>query len=191
MSWSKQSNALAKKFHENQYGERDPGLSAQAKISLWSWWFYWQILILPVIDKIDVKDLNTFSNYTVSIYLGLLFTLFIFILLYMYFYKPYYIIFLESSIAQSCPSFCNPMDCSMPGFPIHHQLLKLVQIHVHWISDTIQPSHPLSSPSPPAFNLGQHQGHFKWVSCLHQVAKVLEFQLQHQSFRWIFRTDFL
>ena len=81
MSWSKQSNALAKKFCENQYGERDPGLSVQAEISLWSWLFYWQILILPVIHKIDVKDLNTFSNYTVSIYLGL-FTLFIFILLY-------------------------------------------------------------------------------------------------------------
>ena len=63
--------------------------------------------------------------------------------------------------------------------------------HVHWVSEAIQPSHPLSSPSPPTFNLSQHQGLFKWVSSLHQVAKVLEFQLKHQSFQWIFRTDFL
>ena len=83
------------------------------------------------------------------------------------------------------------MDYSMPGFPILHQLPKLVQTHVHWVSDTIQPSHPLLSPSPPAFNLSQHQGLFKWVSSSHQVAKELEFQLQHQSFQWIFRTDFL
>ena len=74
--------------------------------------------------------------------------------------------------------------------PCHHQLPELAQIHVHWVSDVIQPSHPLSSPSP-AFNLSQHQGLFKWVSSSNQVAKVLEFQLQHQSFQWIFRIDFL
>ena len=68
---------------------------------------------------------------------------------------------------------------------------ELPQTHVHWVSDAIQPSCPLSSPSPPAFNLSQHQGVFKWVSSLYQVAKVLEFQLQHQSFQWILRTDFL
>ena len=73
--------------------------------------------------------------------------------------------------------------------PIHHQLLELAQTHVHQVSDAIQSSHPLSSPSPPAFNLSQHQGLFKWVGYPHQVAKVLE--LQHQSFQWIFRTDFL
>ena len=73
----------------------------------------------------------------------------------------------------------------------HHQLPKFAQTHVHWVSDTIQPSHPLSSPSPPAFNLSQHQGLLKRISSSHQVAKVLEFQLQHQSFQWIFRTDFL
>ena len=83
------------------------------------------------------------------------------------------------------------MDCSTPGLPVHHQLLEFTQTHVHWVSDAIQPSHPLSSPSPPAFNLSQHQGLFKWVSSSHQVAKVLEFQLQHQSFQLIFRTDFL
>ena len=93
--------------------------------------------------------------------------------------------------AQSCPTLCNPKDCSMPGFPVHHQLLELAQTHVHRVSDAIQPFHPLSSPSPPAFNLSQHQGLFQWVSSLHQVAKVLEFQLQHQSFQWTLRTDLL
>ena len=78
-----------------------------------------------------------------------------------------------------------------PGLPVYHQLPEFTQTHVHWVSHAIQPSHPLSSPFPPAFNLSQHQGLFKWVSSLHQVAKVLEFQLQHQSFQWIFRTDFL
>ena len=83
-----------------------------------------------------------------------------------------------------------PHGLQHPGFPVHHQLPELAHIHVHWVGDAIQPLHPLSSPSPPAFNLSQHQGLFKWVSSLHQVAKVLELQLQHQSFQWIFRTDF-
>ena len=74
------------------------------------------------------------------------------------------------------------MDCSMPGLPVHHQLLEVTQTHVHWVGDAIQPSHPLSSPSPPAFNFSRHQGPFKWVSSSHQVAEVLKFQLQHQSF---------
>ena len=77
------------------------------------------------------------------------------------------------------------------GLPVHHQLPELTQTHVHQVGNAIQPSLPLSSPSPPAFNFSQDQGLFKWVSSLHQVAKVLEFQLQHQSFQWIFRTDFL
>ena len=75
------------------------------------------------------------------------------------------------------------MDYSMPGFPAHHQLPELTQTHVNRVSDIIQPSHPLSSPSLPAFSLSQHQGLFQGVSSLHQVAKVLEFQLQHQSFQ--------
>ena len=83
------------------------------------------------------------------------------------------------------------MNCSTPGLLVHYQFPELTQTHVHWVSDAIQPSHPLSSPSPPAFDLSQHQGLFKWVSSSHQVAKVLEFQLQHQSFQWTFRTDFL
>ena len=96
-----------------------------------------------------------------------------------------------SSVTQLCPALWDPMDCSMPGLPAHHQLPGLAQTHVHLVNDTIQPSHPLSSPSPPAFNLAQHQSLLQWVSSLHQVARVLEFQLQHQSFQWIFRTDFL
>ena len=88
-------------------------------------------------------------------------------------------------------SVANPMDCSMPGLPVYHQLPEFTQTNIHQVSDAIQPSHPLSSPSPSALNLSQHQGLFKWVSSLHQVAKVLEFQLQNQSFQWTFRTDFL
>ena len=95
------------------------------------------------------------------------------------------------SVAQSCLTLTDPMDCSTPGFPVHYQLPEFAQTHVHWISDAIQPSHPLLFPSPPIFNPSQHQGLFHWVSSLHQVAKVLEFQLQHQFFQWIFRTDFL
>ena len=94
-----------------------------------------------------------------------------------------------SSVAQSCPTLCDPMDYNMPGLPVY-QLPEFTQTHVHWVSDAIQPSHPLLSPSPPTFNLSQHRGLFKWVSSLHEVAKVLEFQLQHQSFQWIFRTVF-
>ena len=87
------------------------------------------------------------------------------------------------------PTLCNTMDCSTPGFPVHHQLPELAQTHAHGIGDAIQPSHPLSSHSPPAFNLSQHQGLFQWVDSWHQVAQVLE--LQYQSFQWIFRVDFL
>ena len=79
-----------------------------------------------------------------------------------------------------CPTLCNPMDCNKPGFPVLHQPLELVQTHVHWVSDVIQSSHPLSSPSPPALNLSQHHGLFQWVGSSHQVAKVLELQLLHQ-----------
>ena len=93
-----------------------------------------------------------------------------------------------SSVPQSCLTPCDPIDCSTPGFPIK-KLLELAQTQVHQVSDAIQPSHPLSSPSPPAFNLAQHQGLFQWVSSLYQVAKVLVFHLQHRSFQWIFRTD--
>ena len=96
-----------------------------------------------------------------------------------------------SSVIQSCPPLCNPMNCSTPGLPVHHQLPEFTQTHVHPVSDAIQPSHFLSSHSPPAFNLSQHQGLFQWVNSLHEVARVLEFQLQHQSLQWTPRTDLL
>ena len=86
---------------------------------------------------------------------------------------------------------CDPMNCSKPGLPIHHQMPEYNQTHVHWVSDAIQPSHPLSSPFSPTFDLSQHQGLFKWFSSSHQVAKVLEVQLQHQFFQWTPRTDLL
>ena len=100
------------------------------------------------------------------------------------------IIKLFSSVAQSCLTLWDPMDSSIPGFPVHHQLPELAQTHVHQVSDSIQLSHPLSSPSPPTFNLSQHQGPFQWVSSSNQT-KVLELQLHHQSLQWIFRTNSL
>ena len=84
-----------------------------------------------------------------------------------------------NSVAQLCLTLCNPMDCSMPGLPVHHQLPEFTQTHVHWVGDAIQPSHSLLSPSPPAFIVSRHQSLFKWVSSSHQV---LAFQLQYQSF---------
>ena len=91
-----------------------------------------------------------------------------------------------SSVAQLCLTLCDPMDCNTPGFPVHRQLPELTQTHVHWVGDAIQPSHPLSFPSSPAFNLSQHQGLFKWVSSLHQVARAMEFQLQPYFYQYFF-----
>ena len=96
-----------------------------------------------------------------------------------------------SSVAQSCPTLCDPMNCSMPGVPVHHQLPEFTQTHVHRVSDAIQLSHPLSSPSPPAPNPSQHLNLFQWVNSLHEVAKVLEFQLEHHSFQRNPRADLL
>ena len=93
-------------------------------------------------------------------------------------------------VSQLCLTVCNAMDCSTPGLPVQHQPPEFTQTHVHPVSLAIQPCHPLSSSSPPAFKLSQHQSLFQWVSSSHQVAKVLEFHVQHQSFWWIFRTDF-
>ena len=94
-------------------------------------------------------------------------------------------------VTKLCLTLCDPLDWSMPGFPVLHYLLEFVQTHVHWVSGTIQPSHLLSSPSLLALNLPQHQSLFQWVGSSHQMAKVLELQLQHQSFQWKFRVDFL
>ena len=102
-----------------------------------------------------------------------------------------YVIHQIRSVAQSCPTLCDPMNRNTPGLPVHHQLPEFTETHVHRVSDAIQSSHPLSSPSPPATNLSQHQDLFQWVNSSHEVAKVLEFQLQHQSFQWTPRTDLL
>ena len=95
------------------------------------------------------------------------------------------------SFAKSCLILCDPMDCSTPGFPVHHQLLAFAQTHVYRVSDAIQPSHPLSSPSPLTFNLSQHHGLFQQVDSSHEVAKVLEFQPQHHSLQKNPRADLL
>ena len=96
-----------------------------------------------------------------------------------------------SSVSQSCPTPCDPMNHSTPGLPVHHHLPEFTQTHVHQVGDVIQPSHPLSSPSPPAPNPSQHQGLFQSINSSHEVAKVLEFQPQHQSFQRTPRTDLL
>ena len=96
-----------------------------------------------------------------------------------------------SSVAQLCPTLCDPMNHSTPGLPVHHQLPEFTQTHVHRVSDAIQPSHLLLSPSPPAPNISQHQSLFQWVNSSYEVAKVLEFQLQHHSFQRNPRVDLL
>ena len=96
-----------------------------------------------------------------------------------------------SSVAQSCPTLCDPMNRSTPGLPVHHQLPEFTQTHVHRVCDVIQPSHPQSSPSPPAPNPSQHQSLFQWVNSSHEVAKVLEFQLQHHCLQRNPRADLL
>ena len=103
------------------------------------------------------------------------------------------IYFVFSSVQFSCSvvSDYEPMNCSTPGFPVHHQLPEFTQTHLHRVGDAIQPSHPLSSPSPPAPNPSQHQTLFQWVNSSHEVAKVLEFQLQHHSFQRTPRADLL
>ena len=98
-----------------------------------------------------------------------------------------------SSVAQSCPTLCDPMNCSTPGLPVHHQLPEFTQTHIHQVSDAIQPSHPLSSPSPPAPNPSQHQGLFQWVNSSHKVAKYWSFSFSIIPSKEIpvWRTDLL
>ena len=95
------------------------------------------------------------------------------------------------SVTNLCLTLCDPMNCSTPGFPVLYYLLEFTQVYVHWVGDTIQLSPPLLPHSLPALNLSQHQGLFQWVGSSYQVAKVLELQLQHQSFQWILKVDFL
>ena len=95
------------------------------------------------------------------------------------------------SVAKSCLTLCNPMDCSISGFPVLNYTPEFPQTHALWVDDDIEPSHPLSSPSPPALNLSQHQDLFHWVGCSHQVVKVLELSASASVLQWTFRTDFL
>ena len=104
-------------------------------------------------------------------------------------WHPLLLSFSLNSVAQLCLTICDTQDFSTPGFPVHHQLPDLAQTHVYRVSDATQPSYLLTSTSPPAFHLSQHQSLFQWVSSLYHVTKVLE--LQHQWFQWVFRTDFL
>ena len=106
-------------------------------------------------------------------------------------YSHYFLICNSVHFICSVVSDCDSMNRSMPGLPVYHHLPEFTQTQVHWVGDAIQPSHPPSSPSPPAPNSSQHQGLFQWVNPSHEVAKVLEFQLQHQSFQWTPRTDLL
>ena len=98
---------------------------------------------------------------------------------------------MSDSLQPHGPQHTRPSPVHHQHIPVHHKLPEFTQTHVNWVGDAIQPSHPWSSPSPPALNLSQHQGLFKWVSSLHQVAKVLESQLQHQSYQWTHMTDLL
>ena len=111
-----------------------------------------------------------------------------------YWEKTSHASYLRNFLSFSClvvPTLGDPIDCSTPGFPVLHHLLEFVQTHFCWVSDAIEPSHPLLSPCCPAFRLSQCHGFYQWVGFSHQVAKVSEPQLQHQSFQWIFRINFL
>ena len=147
----------------------------------WQGW-YWIYRLLWVVYSFSLYRFFWSMNMVYfSIYLCFLW----FLSSVFYSFLNIYFLFLSvqfSSVAQPCPTLCDPMNCSTPGLPVHHQLPEFTQTHVPQVSDAIQPFHPLSSPSLPAPNPSQHQGLFQWVNSLHEVAKVLEFQLQHQSF---------
>ena len=117
--------------------------------------------------------------------------------IYIWWYHPTFYLFFYAisvqfgSVTQLCLTLCDPMKCSTPGLHIHHKLSEGTKTHIYLVGDAIQPSHCMSTPSPPALNRSQNQSLFKWISSLHHVAKVFEFQLQHQSFQWTPRTDLL
>ena len=147
-----------------------------------------QILLYHTITISYITKYYLFSSHriTLLIVIGLYISLFLNVLILKCVYSVQF-----SSVAQLCPTLCNPVNRSTPGLPVHYQLPEFTQTHVHRVGDAIQPSHPLSSSSPPAPNPSQHQGPFQWVNSSHEVAKVLEFQLQHQSFQWTPRTNLL
>ena len=155
--------------------------------------FYWECFFLVLLSTLaKSQESNSFKVYTsYAVQFNSVYTL----------ERAYsakndflYLVFWFSSVQFShsvVSTLCDSMNHSTPCLPVHHQLLEFTQTHVHRVDDAIQPSHPPLSPSPPALNLSQHWGLFQRVSSSHQVAKVLEFQLQHQSFQWTPRTDLL
>ena len=189
-------------------------------ITIWHTWIFWQgpgsqivkILLLRLLHETDWQNkyfhimpdpghlvINDFDHYGIRSLMIFLLKIWILYLKRLkkevqeFFFTR---IFLNwtvqfSSVAQSYPTLCYPMNRSTPGLSVHHQLPEFIQNHVHQVSDAIQPSHPLLSPFPPAPNPSQHQSLFQWVNPSHEGAKVLEFQLQHQSFQWTPRTDLL
>ena len=139
-------------------------------------WFPWWLAMLSIFSW-PVGPLYVFFS-EMSSQVLCLFLVSFFLFLILSCMSSLYILGIQfSSIAQSCPILWDPMNRSTPGLPVHHHLLEFTQTHVHWVGDAIQPSHPLSSPSPPTPNPSQHQSLFQWVNSSHEVAKVLEFQL--------------
>jgi len=151
-------------------------ITNQASVNLRKVKSYWSFLITTVQAQISIMGKSTVKN-TNTWRLNIMFQ------------NNELVQF--SSAAHLYPTLCDPIDCSTLRLPLHYQFPEFTQTHVHWVADAIQPSHLLSCSSHPVFNLSQCQGFFKWVSSLHQVTKVLELQLQHHSFQWIFRVDFL
>ena len=143
-------------------------------------------------DKLLSSISSEFFSFSLNVFLCL-FILFDFLCLFLWIKQNRYLRSVQfNSVTQSCPILHDPMNHSTPGLPVHHQLLEVTQTHVHWVGDAIQPSHSLSSPSPPALNLSQHQGLFTWVSFSYQVAKYWSFSFsispsnEHPGliFRW-------
>ena len=153
----------------------------------------WALLLLQVIE------MKSYSTYKLNTMCGCELSMLLYAVSYcMNVSKPMHFTVINHSctfccrpVTKLCLTLYNPIDGSKPGSAVLHCLLGLAQIHVYWVGNALQPSHPLLPSSPFAFNLSQHQDLFQWVGSSHQVAKVLELQLQHQSFQWIFRTDFL
>ena len=179
-----------KALYKVQDRGRQVNLAQEGKLSLWnvSKSCTDAAITLKTYVQASRKDLNDAELEMVTV--DLLYDVLIACLFLACILKDFFHISYCCFVAKSCSALCNSMDCSMPGFPVLHRLPGLAQTHVHQIGDAIQPSHPLSSPSPPAFNLSQDQGLFQSVGCLHQVVMVLELQLQHQSLQWICSPDF-
>ena len=203
---------LSCSFHDTKdVGNWISGSSAFSKFNLNIWKFIVHVLLKPGLQNFEhyFTSVQGECNYAVvwtffviaflwdwneNLSFAVLWPLLRFPNLLAYWVKHFHSIIFSvqfSSVTQSCLTLCDPINCSTPGFPVHHQLPEFTQTHVHRVSDAIQPSHPLSSPSPPAPNPSQQQSLFQWVNSSHEVAKVLEFQLQHQSFQWTPRTDLL